>query len=39
MNEGACRCLGCKAGSYHSLKDFGECSKEHDDPEGGGRIV
>jgi len=37
--KGAHRRLGREAGSYHSLKDFGERSKEYDDPEGGGCVV
>jgi len=36
VDKGAHRRLGREAGSYHSLKDFRERSKEDDNPEGGG---
>ena len=36
VDEGAYRCFGSKAGSYHSLKDFREGSEEDDYPKGGG---
>jgi len=39
MDEGAYRCLGQKAGGYHSLKDLRERSKEDDNPKGGGRVA
>ena len=35
VDEGAHCCLGRKARSYHSLKDFRHRTKEDNNPEGG----
>jgi len=39
VDEGANCCLGTEARSHYCLKDFRERSKEHDNPEGGGRVI
>ena len=36
MDEGGYRCLGCEAGTCHSLKDLRERPKKDDNPVGGG---
>ena len=36
VDEGAYHCLGRKAGSYNSVKDFRERSEEDNNPKGGG---